>query len=305
MTQSMSKLPQCVDFLNQEFGNSKIKFIQVAPQLIKAVLNFSAQACAEVHLQGAHLTRWSDLKGRDNIFTSANAVYKVGVPIRGGNPLIFPQFGAGEMCQHGFARNSLWQVTASEITAKATTITLVLKPTDVQAHYRKQWSHDFVVTLTLSLGETLVTQMKVYNPNSYALSFTQGFHTYLAVDNINETEINGFSGLEYMDNLRNRTFFLEEREQIIIDDIIDRRYQNIPDIVTLKDNSSGRVIVMKTKNCQDAFVWNPWEESSKKLFDLKPLDYQKFVCIEPGNMKTVVILESGQEFKIEQLLKVF
>lgn len=31
-------------------------------------------------------------------------------PIAGGVPLCFPQFGPGEMQQHGFARNLEWEV---------------------------------------------------------------------------------------------------------------------------------------------------------------------------------------------------
>ena len=30
--------------------------------------------------------------------------------IKGGIPLCFPQFGPGEMKQHGFARDSVWKV---------------------------------------------------------------------------------------------------------------------------------------------------------------------------------------------------
>lgn len=298
-----SKSQQSVEFLNQQFGGDKVTFMQVAPGLVKAQLKFAQQASAEVHLQGAHLTRWVDTLGRDNIFNSPTAVYKARVPIRGGNPIIFPQFGPGEMCQHGFARNSVWRVLGVEITSAATVLMLELKPEDVDVSYRQQWQHDFVLILTISLGETLVTQMKVHNPNPYPLSFTLGFHTYLAVDDINSTEISGFFGLEYMDNLREREIFQEDREVVVVSDFTDRRYQNIPSTIAINDTSSGRSILMQTKNCQDAFVWNPWQEAETKLADLAPNSYQKFVCVEPGNMKTPVVLASGQDFVAEQEIK--
>ena len=302
-TEPIANSTQRVDLLNQEFGSQKVKFVQVAPELIKAMLNFAEQAYAEIHLQGAHLTRWTDTVGRDNIFTSNTAIYKPGIPIRGGNPIIFPQFGPGEICQHGFARNSIWRVLGTEVTADATVLSLELKPEDVDSHYREQWPHDFVLTLTISLGETLATQMKVCNPNSYPLAFTQGFHTYLAVDNIKNTEIHDLSGLEYLDNLREHAIFSEERKRVSITDFIDRRYQNIPASITISDTSEGRLIVMETKNCQDAFVWNPWQEAEKNFADLAPQSYQKFICVEPGNMKTAILLEAEQEFVAEQEIR--
>ena len=296
-------ISQSLELLNQQFGGEQIKFVQVAPELIKVVLSFLDQARAEVHLQGAHLTRWVDISGRDNIFNSQTAVYKPRVPIRGGNPIIFPQFGPGEMCQHGFARNAVWRVTGAAALTDATGLSLELKPEDVDVSYRQQWAHDFVLTLTISLGETLITRLKVHNPNAYPLSFTFGFHTYLAVDDINSMEIGGFSGLEYRDNLRERAVFQEDREIVVVSDFTDRRYQNIPATLAINDKSSGRAILMKTKNCQDAFLWNPWAAAEKKLADLAPNSYQKFVCVEPGNMKTPVVLAAGQAFMAEQEIK--
>lgn len=300
---TISESAQTIAQLQQEFGSEKIRFLPAAPGLIKAVLNFSAQAQAEVHLQGAHLSRWLDTQGRDNIFNSADAIYQSGVPIRGGNPIIFPQFGPGEICQHGFARNSVWRVTGVESKAETTSISLELKPEDIAANHRQQWPHDFVLTLIISLGESLSTEMKVHNPNAYPLPFTLGFHTYLAVDNINEVEISGLAGLDYRDNLRERAIFREERELVTISDFTDRRYQNIPATLTINDKSTGRSFLMNTQNCADAFVWNPWQEAEKKLNDLAPNSYQKFVCVEPGNMKTAIVLQPGQAFSATQEIK--
>jgi glucose-6-phosphate 1-epimerase len=291
---------QNLDTLTETFGNSQVAFQQVAPGLVKAVLRFAEQAVAEIHLQGAHLTRWIDTLGRENIFNSPSAVYQAGVPIRGGNPIIFPQFGPGEICQHGFARNCVWQVLSSAISAQATTLRLQLTPAHIKDKYRQQWGHDFRLVLTISLAETLVTQMQIYNPNPYPLSFTHGFHTYLAVDDVQGVEISGLTGLDYMDNLRNHNVFSEQRQQVTITEFIDRRYQGIPAEIFIKDNSSGRLILMRIENCADAFVWNPWQEAEKKLADLAPQSYQRFICVEPGNMKNAIVLQAGQSFISKQ-----
>lgn len=192
---------------------------------------------------------------------------------------------------------------SSQARTDATLVSLELKPEDIDVSYRQQWPHDFVLTVTISLGETLVTQMQVHNPNSYPLPFTLGFHTYLAVDDIKSVEISGLSGLEYMDNLRERAIFQEDREIVSVFEFIDRRYQNIPATIAINDKSTGRAILMQTKNCQDAFVWNPWQEAEKKLTDLAPNSFQKFVCVEPGNMQNPVVLAAGQNFIAEQEIK--
>jgi glucose-6-phosphate 1-epimerase len=294
---------QNLNQLNAEFSNPNLKFIEVGSGLIKAVLSFGKKASAQVHLQGAHVSQWQDTQGRENLFTSTKTIYKAGVAIRGGNPIIFPQFGPGEICQHGFARQSVWEVVATDSQANATTISLQLKPKNVAHEYRLQWPLNFIVTLTVSLGESLTTYMVVENPNRYPLPFTHAFHTYLAVDDINSVEISDFSNLDYMDNLQDRAIFPESRAVVTIHAATDRRYQNIANHITIKDKSTGRWLVMTNKNCADAFVWNPWQQGEKKLADLEPGSYQKFVCVEPGNMKKVIIVPEGQSFIAVQEIK--
>jgi glucose-6-phosphate 1-epimerase len=292
-----------LELLNQQFANDKIRFSDVADGLFKAELHFAEHAVAQVHLQGAHLSRWRDTNGQENIFTSQKAVYQHGVPIRGGNPIIFPQFGAGEICQHGFARNSIWRVIAASADRHATAITFALSAADIDSVYRRQWAHDFFITLTISLSETLSTEMKIINPNSYPLAFTHGFHTYLAVSDIHCVEIDGLSGLNYMDNLRGRQIFSESGAKLTIAEFIDRRYQAIPTVLRIQDKSAKRTLMMETKNCADAFVWNPWLEGGKKIADLAPTDYEKFICVEPGNMTKPIVLEPEREFITVQTLK--
>jgi glucose-6-phosphate 1-epimerase len=185
----------------------------------------------------------------------------------------------------------------------ATMLTLELKPEDISTQYRQQWTHDFILTLTITLGDTLCTHWQIDNPNPYPLSFTLGFHTYLAVDDIHSTEIHGLTNLRYQDNLRERATFYEDRACVTVADFIDRCYQNIPESLVIKDTSTGRTLLMTTQHCRDAFVWNPWHDAEKNFKDLAPSSYQKFICVEPGNMITPVKLAAGACFHTEQTLK--
>jgi len=299
----MSESIQSLDFLTHQFGHEKIVFTQVTKTLIKARLHFAEQARAEIHLQGAHLTQWQDTQGRENLFTSPTAVYKEGGAIRGGNPIIFPQFGAGKLSQHGFARSSQWRVIETNVTEQATVICLELTEQDLKPHFTAQWQHTFVLRLTLTLAETLTTQLQIKNTDNQAFSFTFGFHTYLAVEAITQTQITGLSLLNYMDNLAQQQVFTELRNPVVIEEFTDRRYQGIPAEIVLTDHSSERKIVMQTQHCQDAFVWNPWQSGEKNFADLAEGSYQQFVCIEPGVMKKAMLLLPDSDFSAEQTLK--
>jgi glucose-6-phosphate 1-epimerase len=83
---------------------------------------------AEIYLYGAHLTSWTPAGGGEALFLSRAAKYEPGVPIRGGVPVIFPQFAElGPLPKHGFARVHSWRWTDSPgEAATATRATLEL-----------------------------------------------------------------------------------------------------------------------------------------------------------------------------------
>jgi glucose-6-phosphate 1-epimerase len=133
---------------------------------------------AEVYLHGAHVTSWKSAAGevrtrrwsiervsrrfsranerqthrrtlrraarapQELIFVSSKAVFKPPKAIRGGVPVCFPQFGGfGPLAQHGFARNSAFEVAGGG----ADTVTLALRPSPEQL---KLFPHDFLLKVT-------------------------------------------------------------------------------------------------------------------------------------------------------------
>src|SRR3954462_5540325 len=68
---------------------------------------------ATVQLHGAHVTRWRTAAGDDSLFLSRAARFAPGEAIRGGIPVVFPQFAErGPLPKHGFARTALWRLTS-------------------------------------------------------------------------------------------------------------------------------------------------------------------------------------------------
>lgn len=77
------------------------------------------------------------------IFVSKKAVFKPPKAIRGGVPVCFPQFGGfGPLQQHGFARNSAFEVVAGG----PDTVALVLSP---DAEQLKLFPHAFRLKVTV------------------------------------------------------------------------------------------------------------------------------------------------------------
>src|SRR6516225_9990491 len=70
-------------------------------------------ARAEIHAHGAHLTSWLPAGGDEHLYLSGRARFESGAAIRGGVPVIFPQFaGEGPLPKHGFARSLPWALAS-------------------------------------------------------------------------------------------------------------------------------------------------------------------------------------------------
>src|SRR5512139_4252652 len=68
-------------------------------------------ARAEVYLYGAHVVSWVPAGGQERLFLSRTSAFRAGAPIRGGVPVVFPQFGAlGPLPLHGLVRLMVWEL---------------------------------------------------------------------------------------------------------------------------------------------------------------------------------------------------
>jgi len=82
----------------------------------------SSSSSAEVYLLGATITSWKTGSGAgvEHLFLSSQSHFDLAKkPIRGGIPLVFPQFGPGVLPQHGFARNTLWSFDGASLSSSS------------------------------------------------------------------------------------------------------------------------------------------------------------------------------------------
>ncbi|KAJ1672633.1 hypothetical protein EV182_006800, partial [Spiromyces aspiralis] len=133
----------------------------------------------EVYLFGATVTSWK-VNGVEQLFLSKQAKLDGSKPIRGGIPLVFPQFGPGpHLPQHGFARTAYWQVAYQIDRVDTAAVHFLL--TDTEETRVSAWGYRFSllykVTVTQTTLSTIVEYMNCEAEREF--EFTALMHTYL------------------------------------------------------------------------------------------------------------------------------
>lgn len=256
-------------------------------------------ATAHIHSRGAHITHWMPAgETRSRLFLSERAVYAEGVPIRGGVPVIFPQFaGQGPLPKHGFARTALWALQSTD-QSQGTDAQAVFTLQDSPAT-RAIWDHAFLATLTVRLGgRQLSVRLQVRNTGAANFTFTAALHSYLAVDDISQVDVEGLRALHYSDTAAGGCTLQERAERVRIEGAVDRNYFASPADLLLHDGR--RTLQLHQQGFADTVLWNPGAAQSAGFADLAPEDYRRFVCIEAAAIQHPITLAAGEQWLGEQ-----
>lgn len=254
-----------------------------APVLLRA----PDEARAEMTLHGAHVTSWCTPDGRERLFLSARSGFDPGAAIRGGVPVVFPQFaGLGPLPHHGFARTSLWQHLESLVTPPEATAHFRLRDDEAT---RQIWDHRFQLDMRITVGgPRLDLALSVTNTDTEPFTFTAALHTYFRVSEIGSVVVEGLEGLSYRDHGVDGA---QPDAELRIVGQVDRIYRDVPGPILLRDTDA--VLEIVSQGFRDAVVWNPGPELSAALPDLGPEAYHGFLCIEAAAIHTPVTLEPG------------
>lgn len=236
---------------------------------------------ALVTLYGAHLLSWKSADGKERLFLSARSALDGSKAIRGGVPVIFPQFAErGTGMRHGFARVSNWRVAESGDSADGAYAVFVLTHADLAPAHAAAWPHGFELRFKVALqGQQLALSLDVRNTGDDAFAFSAALHTYFAVDAIGAVRIDGV-----------------QDGTLAIDDKHDQIYRQIPGAVTLTDGEGS--LRLKQEGFGDAVVWNPGAADTAALADMMDDEYLRFVCVEPALIEPVT-LASGAAWRGE------
>jgi glucose-6-phosphate 1-epimerase len=257
-------------------------------------------AVAEVHRYGAHVTSWRPMGDADDrLYLSARSELDGTAAIRGGVPVIFPQFAAeGPLPRHGFARMSLWSLGCIAREADGTAeAELVLRDSP---ETRRIWDAAFNAVLAVTVvARQLAITLRVENVGEQAFSFTAALHTYLRVRDVGDAEIHGLRGTLYRVS-GDRGLVADDADRLLLPDYIDRVYVGAPSPLELRERD--RSLFLEADGFPDAVVWNPGRERAAALHDLEPGDERRFVCIEAAAVQTPITLGSGRRWAGTQTL---
>lgn len=278
-----------------------LEFFGKTPEFAAAKMRHSSGAELEVGLYGGQVLSWI-VGGRERLFLSQKADFVRGKAIRGGVPIVFPQFGSGTLPAHGFARTSEFFVRQTSV-EEGGRVNLTLGLID-SAETRRVWPHNFSLSLLISLGEDLYMELLVENTGAKALEFQSLLHTYFSVPDIRAVRVRGFEGVSFSDFLNGGRESVDNLNDRPITEQTDQLYIDAPDFAAILDEASCPLFQVEKERFGDFVLWNPWIEKSAQMADLSPNDYLKFLCLEAGNVRSKIALSPGESFTSSQRLMV-
>ncbi|MEW6981609.1 D-hexose-6-phosphate mutarotase [Colwelliaceae bacterium 6471] len=277
------------------------EFGQVSEEIINEfarILCIEHPACrARLSLYGGQVLSWQP-KEQDEVFwLSKSADYKQGRAVRGGIPLCWPWFGdfngAGN---HGFARQSHWQLEDISLTKEAVVIVLSLQGN----HCHELWPNRFALQQVLTFGEEFSQTLSMTNLSDDDVKYTAALHSYFNVSSPLEVRVDQLSAVNFDDKLT-----AELQVSAALDHCagpIDRIYYcDVP--MKIEDKGLNRVISIIPLNTKQWVLWNPGIEGAQAIADIHDHGEQEYVCLEAANTQWQVI-SPNETLKIGQHISV-
>ena len=235
------------------------------------LLDSDSQTRVEIHLFGATITSWKTSNGQERLFVSSQAIMDGSKAIRGGIPVVFPQFGQPDtkLAQHGFARSSLWALKDGSVIITEESITVVLTLCDTEVT-RAVWPHRFNLDYTITLTKSNLTcSLAANNTDIAAWECHTLLHTYFAITTIKDVRVSGFQNRNYQNKVKNGQIESEGSTMAIVDCEVDKVFvgsaeeapmntiticaMEAPLVTSEISASLGTLIVP-----HDVVFWNAW-----------------------------------------------
>ncbi len=257
-------------------------------------------ADAEIYLLGGHLTHFQP-KGEEKVIYDGKESY-IHPPKSAhfGIPICWPWFGPhptnSTKGQHGFARNSFWNIIETKVLKSGQTFVKLILQENKET--LMQYPYAFNLELTFTIGKTLQVALKTTNTSNETMSITQALHSYFYVNNIQNIRIQGLEDRTFIDQLDNHSL-KKEPTSLQFTKSLDRIYIPTSDTCEIIDINLKRKIRIEKEYSNTTVIWNPWENNT--LHDVKGDQYSKFVCTETANAKEdIVTLNVGESCTLIQ-----
>lgn len=286
----------------------------------RTIKHSASGASCTIHDFGATVISFQTQSGKECLFVSRDAKKDGSKAIRGGIPLVFPQFGQPDksMPQHGFLRNNFWTVDESSAfdDAASAGISYSLALKDVKNSRGGVWDEstaydcECVYSIKIS-GEKMTTTLQIKNTGGESFSFQTLQHTYFKVEggaaqDPTQCYVKGLEGYSVSDKISNQEYVCGE-EPITIPDNVDRVYdppKGKDTVVVSIGVGNGKTIKLTASGTlgdsvfpASCVVWNPYKEKAAAMSDFgdDQVSHEKVGTIGPvvlprrcdGSMLTV------------------
>lgn len=254
--------------------------------------------------QGAQVLSYQRVGEQPLLWLSDQAIFRKGKSVRAGAPVCWPWFGIfernpqsvkamfhGEQAPaHGLVRGRDWQLLRIE--EKGDRLLAEFTLPEAQGDLR-DWPHEVELKLLVELGEELKLTLTSYNLGNADVTLSQALHSYFAVSDVRQVQVQGVDGLGYIETLAD---WAQRKQQgnLGFAGETDRIYLNAPEQLDILDPQWSRRITLKAGGSRTAVIWNPWTDRARELPDMADDAWQRMLCIETANvLDDVVVLKPG------------
>ena len=290
--------------------------MQIAPTTYRSQPAFRLTADgAEATLvrYGGQLVSWrpapraeADAEREERLFLSPLARFDGREAIRGGVPVIFPQFDRTgpdpQLPRHGFARTASWAGARADAAADEAVLTL-----DRGSRADgSEWPYRFRLELGVRLSaRSLEIRLSTYNDGVPAFAFSAALHSYFAVGAIEAVALEGLGRDPWTDRVAGADPgpHRESADPLTFDREIDRIHHRTEDSAPLRLLGGPSPLAIGQQGFDETVVWNPWRERSRAIDDLPDDGFRRFVCIEAARVTKPVTLAGGESWHGRQWLE--
>lgn len=238
------------------------------------------------------------INDQELLFLSKKAIFDSHTPIRGGVPIVFPNFGHSQnsnLPKHGFARISNWSLKKKWDKLENSGIILELRNNSFTQQF---WDYRFTLLYTIILNQSnFSTELTIQNQDQLSFEYQCLFHNYFKISNLSRLRVANLDYVSYLDQLTGEK--KNHSDEVVIDQEIDRIYEPTNNCVSILDET--KIIRIKTDTKSEVVVWNPWEKKSRSLRDFEDDDFLSMICVEPGIL-TPTTLKPWDTISFKQII---
>lgn len=232
---------------------------------------------------------------RERLYLSKLARLDGSKSIRGGSPVCWPWFGAHKQDStqpaHGYVRTRQWHLLESQESTEQTVLLLQAEDSSGSGFPGKAR-----LQLQVSIGSSLELKLLTTNTGDVAFPLFCALHTYFAVDDIRQTQLEGLQG-EYSDKTRDWAHFATPAPYGFSEET-DRIHLQPAQAVDIVQDSGIRTRV-ESSGHDSIVVWNPWTECARNFPDMEAQDYACMLCVETALTQGYAV-EPGQTHTLVQ-----